>query len=193
MKHISAVPFGYLFRKTVNGKLYQRHFSDLKYGDNHAALKAAQSYREDLLEEVKGIPSFQSHNRMNITGIVGVVWNLRHNSYRNDAFVHLFRAKVDGEYRTLSRAWSVQRYGLWHAYELSAQWRHRVAFGKAMKSADILDAFLIFLHNLVDEMQNAGTLKIAMKNALVDLAIDPSIPEEALKAAETLREALIKS
>lgn len=183
MKHISQVPAGYLVRKTVNGRLYQRFFSDSKYGNNQAALKAAKDYRDELLEEVKGQRSFQSHNAGNVTGIVGVAWHLRRNEHRGGAIVHTFRAQVAGEDgKQLSRAWSVQRYGLWHAYEQAARWRHMVAFGKAMKSSDIISNFVIFLGNYTAEMKDAGDLYGEMRDALVDLSIDPSTPKEIIAA-----------
>lgn len=181
MKHISAVPAGYLVRKTVNGRLYQRFFSDSKYGNNQSAFQAAESYRDALLRDVQGERSFQEHNARNITGIVGVAWHLRHNSHRDNAIVHSFRAQVAGtDGKTLSKAWSVQRYGLWHAYEQAARWRYMVAFGKAMKGSEIVNSFVIFLDNFMSEMRDAEGLQSEMRDALVDLTIDPSTPKEAI-------------
>jgi hypothetical protein len=184
MKHISQVPAGYLVRKTVNGKHYQRFFSDSKYGDNRSALQAAQSYRDELLDEVRGKRSFQSHNVRNITGIVGVAWHLRHNSHRDDAVVHCFRGQMAGkDGKHLSRAWSVQRYGLWHAYDQAARWRYMVAFGKAMKASEIISNFLVFLDNYFVEMdEKPEGLRSEMRDSLVDLSIDRSIPKEIISA-----------
>lgn len=182
MRYISRVPAGYLVRKTVNGKLHQGFFGDVRYGDKDKALVAAQEYRDGLLKEISGERTFQSHNVRNITGIVGVSWHCRPNPNRKDGVVHAFRAQVAGDEsgKTISKAWSVQRYGLWGAYEQAARWRLMVAFGKPANQSKLVKSFTEFLKSYIAEMEQGGEMHIEMRDALVQLALDFEAPKEAL-------------
>lgn len=182
MRYISRVPAGYLVRKTVNGRLYQGFFGDARFGDKDGALSAAVEYRDGLLQQVAGERSFQNKNARNITGVVGVAWHCRPNTHRKDGVVHSFRAQVAGEEegRTLSKAWSVQRYGLWGAYEHAVRWRHMIAFGKAVDYDTIVSNFSEFLKNYIEAMSAAGALQTEMRDALVQLAMDPEAPAESI-------------
>jgi len=182
MRYISRVPAGYLVRKTVNGKLHQGFFGDVRYGDKDKALVAAQEYRDGLLKEISGERTFQSHNVRNITGIVGVSWHCRPNPNRKDGVVHAFRAQVAGDEsgKTISKAWSVQRYGLWGAYEQAARWRLMVAFGKPANQNKLVKSFAEFLKGYIAEMEQGSEMHIEMRDALVQLALDFEAPKEAL-------------
>jgi hypothetical protein len=182
MRYISRVPAGYLVRKTVNGRLYQGFFGDARFGDKDGALKAAVEYRDGLLKQVAGERSFQNRNARNITGVVGVAWHCRPNTHRKDGVVHSFRAQVaaEEEGKTLSKAWSVQRYGLWGAYEHAVRWRHMIAFGKAVEYDTIVGSFTEFLKNYMTAMDDGGDLQIEMRDALVQLAMDTEAPAEAI-------------
>jgi len=182
MRYISRVPAGYLVRKTVNGRLYQGFFGDARFGDKDGALNAAIEYRDGLLKLVAGERSFQNKNARNITGVVGVAWHCRRNTHRKDGVVHSFRAQVAGEDegRTISKAWSVQRYGLWGAYEHAVRWRHMIAFGKAVEYDTIVSNFTEFLKHYMVKIEDAGELQVEMRDALVQLAMDPEAPAEAI-------------
>lgn len=187
MRYISRVPAGYLVRKTVNGRLYQGFYGDARFGSKEAALKAATDYRDGLLKQVAGERSFQRRNSRNITGVVGVAWHCRPNTHRKGAVTHSFRGQVaaDEEHGTLSKAWSVQRYGLWGAYEHAVRWRHMVAFGKAVEYDEIVSRFVDFLGKYMSMMEDAGDLQLEMRDALVQLAMDPEAPREAVALLPT--------
>lgn len=183
MRFISRVPAGYLVRKTVNGKLHQGFFGDVRYSDKDKALVAAQEFRDQLLKETAGERTFQSRNIRNSTGIVGVSWHCRPNPNRKDGIVHSFRAQVasdaqDG--KAISKAWSVQRYGLWGAYEHAARWRLMVAFGKPANQRKLVSSFTDFLTTYLSDMEKGGDMQLEMRDALVQLALDVDAPKEAL-------------
>ena len=182
MRYISRVPAGYLVRKTVNGKLHQGFFGDVRYGDKSDALAAAQAYRNQLLEEIAGERTFQSRNIRNITGIVGVSWQCRANPNRKDGFVHSFRAQVAGDEggKTQTKAWSVQRYGLWGAYEQAARWRLMLAFGKEPSDQKLIRSFCGFLDNYMAEMELGASMHLEMRDALIQLSLDEDAPKEAI-------------
>lgn len=182
MRYISRVPAGYLVRKTVNGKLHQGFFGDARYGDKGEALVAAQAYRNQLLEEIAGERTYQSRNIRNITGIVGVSWHCRPNPNRKDGFVHSFRAQVAGDEagKARTKAWSVQRYGLWSAYEQATRWRLMVAFGKEPSEKKLIRLFCSFLENYMAEMELGGSMHLEMRDALIQLSLAEDTPKEAI-------------
>jgi hypothetical protein len=182
MRYISSVPSGYLVRKAINGRLYQSFFGETRYGDDEKALAAAIEYRDELLQQVANQRSFQRHNTNNVTGVVGVAWHCRPNAHRNGAVIHSFRAQVANEdNKSLSKAWSVPRHGLWGAYEQAVRWRHMIAFGKAISDAEIIKPFLGFMSYYLEQMESQdAALQMEMKNALVDMATSGDAPKAAV-------------
>lgn len=183
MRYISEVPAGWIVRKTVNGQLFQSFFGETRYGSKEKALSAAIEFRDSLLKETAGARSFQHSNTRNITGIIGVAWHCRPNTHRKGNIVHSFRAQVAGDQgKPQSKAWAVQRYGLWGAYENAARWRHMMAFGKAIEQEELVAKFVSFLRNYIAQLTDEQTgVQAEMRNALMVLAMDPDVPSEAHK------------
>lgn len=182
MKHITQIPSGFIVRKTVNRRLHQRFFGESRYGGNETALSEAIKYRDSLVEETSKECVVRENNARNMTGMIGIGWHCRKNTHRNGAIVHSFRAQVSSDHgKPLTKAWSVQRYGLWRAYENAARWRHMVAFGKNIELSEIIDSFSVFLVNYQSQMeQESGSLYIEMRDSLVDLVLDSDTPKEVL-------------
>lgn len=183
MRYISPVPAGFLVRKAINGRLYQSFFGETRYGSSENALKAAVEYRDKILEMIGDARSFQHHNSRNVTGIVGVGWHCRENTHRKDAVVHSFRAQVAGEDgNTITKAWSVQRHGLWRAYEQAARWRYIIAMGVAADEASIVKSFVEFLNHYINVMESTDDRLVSteMRDALVALAAADDTPKDAL-------------
>lgn len=181
-KYISKVPTGYLVRKAINGRIYQGFFGESKYGSDNDALTAAKDYRDKMLRETQGQRSFQRRNLRNVTGVVGVAWHCRYNRSRNDAVIHSLRAQVsDDDGKASAKAWSVQRYGLWGAYEQAVRWRNMLAFGKATPRSEITKSFLSFLSNYLEEMEHKeGRVKEEIHAALIEMLTNEDVPKAAI-------------
>lgn len=190
MTHISPVATGFIVRKILHGRTYQKFFGTSKHGTRAAALEKAQEFRDELLATFSDNPiRFQRENARNTTGVVGVSWFLRKNQARIEGYIHSFRAQApvsdDGESR--SRSYSVCTHGLWKAYRKVVQWRSETLFGQKMSSDKIAASFIEFLDHYAEQAQHKSGVELTMMiEALTEVCEPGHAPRPVREKAEKI-------
>ncbi len=186
MSNISKVPSGFLVRKAVGKKLYQKYFGHSRFaGGESEALDAAIAYRDQLLDQAAAEDTGKSLHE--VSGTFGITWHCHVNTHRPDVIVHCFRAEAIGEDGVrLVRAWSVDAHGLWKAFEQAVSWQSVAFAGTPMPDSEVIRLFLEFVqHYLEQTRQEENTLlRGGMERAIVDMIANASTPSAVIAAID---------
>lgn len=184
MKYISEIPTGFMVRKTINRKAYQKFFGFSRFKSRKLALDAALDYRDQLIETVSSVRTTHSQNKKNSTGIIGVSWSYDKMGKQVQC---IFRGYyVDTLEKEHKRAFSVTKYGVWGAYKLAAEFRQRGNVAP-MDPGDVALRFLKFFTNTyLDVLEHCTdvTVKKILSDAVVVTHRDEKTPILVLSAIQ---------
>jgi hypothetical protein len=118
---------GYMVRFFRRGKSYQAYFSDVKFGTQKKALKAAREHRDEMEPKYRTLSPLERAKMMtanNTSGTVGVRWVSKTIAKGDKKYSFTFATaswSIKGERKT--RAFSVDKYGKEEAWKMAVKAR----------------------------------------------------------------------